>query len=78
MHTWHKFTSLHDEIITHLTDESNHLGRSVVVTRVLPNEQHGVKHWLEQLKQSCEIIHGVHLLKILAQWLQVSDSVIGL
>lgn len=75
--TWHKFASLHDEVIAHLSDESDHLGRSVIVARVLPDEQHGMKHWLEQLYQGCEVIHRVHLLQILAQWLQILDSVIG-
>lgn len=76
--TWHKFASLHDEIIAHLPDECDHLSRSVVVARVLPDEQHGVKHGLEQLYQGCEIIHAVHLVEVLAQWPQVLDSVIGL
>lgn len=77
MHTWHKLASLHDEVIAHLSDESDHLGRRVVVARVLPDEQHGVEHGLEQLYQGCEVIHGVHLFQILAQWLQILDSVIG-
>jgi len=37
-----------------------------------------MEHGLEQLYQSCKIIHAVHLLKILAQGLQVLHSVIGL
>ena len=45
---------------------------------MLPDEQHGVEHGLEQVHQGCEVIHGVHLLKVLAQRLQKSYCVIGL
>lgn len=77
-HTWHKLASLHDEVIAHLPNQCDHLGRSVIVARVFPDEQHGVEHGLKQIHQGSEVIHGVHLLKVLVQRLQVLDCVISL
>ena len=55
--TWHKFAGLHDQVIACLPDEGDHLGRSVVLARVLPDEQHSMEHRLEQLCESSEVIH---------------------
>ena len=76
--TWYKLASLHDQVIASLADESDHLGRCIVETGVLPDQQHGVKHWLEQLCKGCEVVHGVQLLQILPERFEVLDSVVGL
>ena len=45
---------------------------------MLPDEQDCVEHWLKELNEGNKVIHAVQLLQVLAQGLQILDSVIGL